>query len=127
MREKAILITVDFDSVRRDFEFRDLAEELEELSKSAGLAVVKNLIFKQKVPNAALFIGSGKVEQLAELVKKEKADVVVFESNLSSTQQRNLEEKVQTKTIDRTQLILDIFAQRAKSVEGKLQVEPKSL
>ena len=123
MSEKAILVTVNFDSIRRDFDIQDLSEELEELSKSAGLTVFKNLIFTQKTPNAALFVGRGKVEELAESVKKEKVDVVVFEGNLTSTQQRNLEEMIQTKTIDRTQLILDLFAQRAKSVEGKLQVE----
>ena len=123
MKERAILVTVDFESIRRNFKLQDLSAELEELSKSAGLAVLKNLIFKQKTPNSALFIGKGKVEELAESVKKEKADVVILESNLSSTQQRNLEGIIQTKTIDRTQLILDIFAQRAQSVEGKLQVE----
>ncbi len=123
MPEKAILITVHFDSLRREFDIQDQSKELEELSKSAGLMIIKNLIFKQKAPNAAFLIGKGKVGELAELVKKEKADVAIFESNLSSTQQRNLEEIIQTKTIDRTQLILDIFAQRARSIEGKLQVE----
>ena len=123
MKERAILVTVDFDSVRRDYEIQDLSEELEELSESAGLVIIQNLIFKQKHPNAALLIGRGKTAELALSVKKEKADVVVFESNLSSTQQRNLEEMIQAKTIDRTQLILELFARRARSVEGKLQVE----
>ncbi len=83
----------------------------------------QNLIFRQKTPTAPLLLGRGKAEELRDLVAKEKADVLVFESNLSSSQQRNLEEIVNAKTIDRTQLILDIFAQRAKSTEGKLQVE----
>ncbi|PIU40672.1 MAG: GTPase HflX, partial [Candidatus Omnitrophica bacterium CG07_land_8_20_14_0_80_50_8] len=104
MREKAVIVTVNFDSIRRDFELSDLAAELEELSNSAGLAIVKSLMVRQKNPNAALLIGSGKAQELADLVKKEKANVVVFESNLSSTQQRNLEEIIQVKTIDRTQL-----------------------
>lgn len=121
--EQAILVTANFQSIKREFGIEDASEELAELSKSAGLLVTKNLIFRQKIPNAALFIGTGKAQELKELVKKEKADLVVFEGNLSSTQQRNLEEILQAKTIDRTQLILDIFAQRARSMEGKLQVE----
>ncbi len=123
MREKAILVTAEFDSIRRDYEIRDLAEELEELARSAGLNVLKSLMLKHKAPNATFFIGRGKVDELTYLAKEEKADVVIFESDLSSTHQRNLEEIIQTKTIDRTQLILDIFAQRARTVEGKLQVE----
>ena len=121
MREHAILVTANFESIKREFGIEDASEELAELSKSAGLIVIKNLIVRQKTPQAALFIGKGKAQELKELVKKEKADLVVFEGNLSSTQQRNLEEILQVKTLDRTQLILDIFAQRARSMEGKLQ------
>ena len=123
MRERALLVTVDFESIHREFESRELSLELAELSLSAGLQVARNMIIRQKKPSAALLIGTGKAEELKLLVKKEKADVVIFDRNLSSTQQRNLEEAIQVKTIDRTQLILDIFAQRAKSMEGKLQVE----
>ncbi len=96
---------------------------MEELVTSAGLLVIQRLTFRQKAPNATFLLGKGKVEQLAKMASEDKADVMIFESNLSSTQQRNLEEAIQAKTIDRTQLILDIFALRAKSTEGKLQVE----
>ncbi len=123
MKERAILVTVGFDSMRRESGLEDTARELEELSRSAGLTVAQSLVFKQKGPNAPLLIGSGRVTELRTLVEQERADVLVFGSNLSSTQQRNLEEIVQAKTIDRTQLILDIFALRARSTEGSVQVE----
>ena len=123
MKERAILVAIDFASMRRQSSAADAAKELEALANSAGLWVVDNLIYKEKTPNAALLIGRGKTEALRDLAQKSNADVIVFESNLSSTQQRNIEELVAAKTIDRTQLILDIFALRARSTEGKLQVE----
>ena len=101
----------------------DSLRELEDLSVSAGLSVADRLSFRQAKPTAPLLLGKGKVESLRDLAQRDKADVLVFESDLSSSQQRNIEEIVQTKTIDRTQLILDIFALRACSTEGKLQVE----
>ena len=123
MRERAILVTIKFDSLRRDSTIEEAARELEELVVSAGPGVVENLIFRQKNPNAPFLLDKGKVGQVVQIAAEKEADVVIFESNLSSTQQRNLEEILRTKTIDRTQLILDIFARRAKSTEGKLQVE----
>ncbi len=143
MREKAVLVSIDFNSRRAPSgahtageaveglvaarrvpgTVEEGARELEELSHSAGLLPVKSIIYRQKNPTAALLLGKGKVEALKNLITQEKANVLIFESNLSSTQQRNLEEIVSVKTIDRTQLILDIFAQRARSTEGKLQVE----
>ena len=123
MRERAILVTANFYSVRRDSDPKDLAAELSELSSAAGLTIVKSLLFKQDSPAAALLLGSGQVDKIRLEVIKNKANVVVLESDLSPSQQRNLEEIVGTKTIDRTQLILDIFARRARSTEGKLQVE----
>ncbi len=123
MKERAILVTIDFDSMRRESDVSEVSRELEELSRSAGLLVVQNLLIRQKSPQAPLLVGRGKAEEFRDLVVKEKADVLVFDSNLSSSQQRNLEEMVKAKTIDRTQLILDIFAMRARSTEGKLQVE----
>ena len=123
MKEKAILVTIDFASMRRDSSAQDASKELEALATSAGLLVIQNISYKEKTPNAALLIGRGKTEGLRDLAQKLNADIIVFESNLSSTQQRNLEELIDTKTIDRTQLILDIFALRAHSTEGKLQVE----
>ncbi len=123
MSEKAVLVTVNFRSVRRASDASELSRELSELSEGAGLAVVSDLLFKQDSPNAALFLGSGQAEKIKLEASKKRADVVVFESDLSPSQQRNLEDKAGVKTIDRTQLILDIFARRARSKEGKLQVE----
>ncbi len=123
MRECAILVTVDFYSVRLDSEPKDLAEELAELSLGAGLSVAGSFLFKQDSPKATFFLGKGQAEKIRLEVIKKKANVVVFESDLSPSQQRNLEEALGVKTIDRTQLILDIFAGRARSNEGKLQVE----
>lgn len=123
MREKAVLATVEFDSIRRGSAARELSDELAELASGAGLAVEESLIFKRSAPSASTFLGSGQAEKIRTDVGRHKADVVVFESDLSPSQQRNLEELVGVKTIDRTQLILDIFARRARSTEGKLQVE----
>jgi len=123
MKERAILVTVDFYSVRRASEMKDLAAELAELSAGAGLEVAGDFVFKQDSPNSAIFLGKGQADKIRLETLKKKANVVVFESDLSPSQQRNLEEILGVKTIDRTQLILDIFARRARSTEGKLQVE----
>lgn len=123
MKEKALLVTVDFYSVQRSSRMSDLVAELAELSQGAGLTVVGNLLFKQDSPSSAIFLGKGQAEKIRLEAKKHLASVVVFESNLTPSQQRNLEEIIGVKTIDRTQLILDIFARRARSTEGKLQVE----
>ncbi len=123
MKERAILVTVDFYSVRRESDNKDLAAELAELSSGAGLETAGEFIFKQDSPNSAIFLGKGQADKIRLEVLKKKANVVVFESDLSPSQQRNLEKTLDIKTIDRTQLILDIFARRARSTEGKLQVE----
>ncbi len=123
MKEKAILVVLEFDSGPRRDPSEDVRAELEELAVSAGLDVVKSLVVRQKRPGAPLLLGSGKAAEIAALRRAADADVVVFQDDLSASQQRNLEEIVGAKTIDRTQLILDIFAQRARSTEGKLQVE----
>ena len=123
MTEKAVTITAFFESIARDCEPEEISLELAELCRSAGLVVMKNVIARQKKPNAALLIGSGKAEELRLLCRDLGTTALVFDQNLSPTQQRNLEEAVGQKVIDRTQLILDIFAQRAHSSEGKLQVE----
>ncbi len=121
VKEHAVLATIVFSKSAKNA--KDSSEELAELSKSAGLSVAQNLIYKQRVPNAPLLLGRGQVEFLKKWAEEENADVVVFDNNLSPSQQRNLEEILEIKTIDRTQLILDIFAARARSIEGKLQVE----
>jgi GTP-binding protein HflX len=94
-----------------------------ELARSAGAEVVDRLIQARDAPDAATLIGQGKVEELAAAVATWSADVVIFDHDLSPTQQRNLEKALDSKVIDRTQLILDIFAARARTREGRLQVE----
>jgi GTP-binding protein HflX len=97
--------------------------ELAALAASAGAQVLGQLIQSKPAPEAATLIGSGKVEELARLAAGLEADVVLFDHELTPTQQRNLERALDCKVIDRTQLILDIFARRARTREGQLQVE----
>jgi GTP-binding protein HflX len=96
---------------------------LAELAHSAGARVVERLLQSRAAPEAATLIGSGKVQELAAAVKSAPADLVIFDHDLTPTQQRNLEKAVDCKIVDRTQLILDIFASRARTREGRLQVE----
>ncbi|MFM8502907.1 MAG: GTPase HflX, partial [Actinomycetota bacterium] len=98
-------------------------EELAALAETAGLKVLDALIQRSDKPDPATFIGSGKVSELKAIVKSTGADTVVCDGELSPSQLRNLEDKVKVKVVDRTALILDIFAQHAKSKEGKAQVE----
>lgn len=121
--ERAILVTADFGKNGGGWTAEERSRELVELATSAGAKVVKEEIAPLKEINSAYFIGSGKTEEIALACKKERIGVVIFNHDLSGTQQKNIEEVVRTKTIDRTQLILDIFARRAHSNEGKLQVE----
>lgn len=97
--------------------------ELERLADSAGLKTVARVVQALRRPHAATYIGAGKVEEVRRLATALGAEVVIFDEPLSPAQQRNLERELQIKVIDRSQLILDIFAQRARSLEGKLQVE----
>jgi GTPase len=115
----AILVGVDFNEPL--FEAQ-LAEGVE-LVLSAGASVVGTITAKRHKPDSATFVGSGKVEELAAAVAEHDASLVVFNHPLSPIQIRNLEREVKVRVIDRTDLILDIFAQRARSAEGKLQVE----
>jgi GTP-binding protein HflX len=98
-------------------------EELAALAETAGSKVLDALIQRRDKPDPATFIGSGKVSELKAIVKSTGADTVVCDGELSPSQLRNLEDKVKVKVVDRTALILDIFAQHAKSKEGKAQVE----
>ena len=98
-------------------------DELAELAGSAGAEVLERVVQSRSAPEAATLIGHGKVEELAAAVKSMRADVVIFDQDLTPTQQRNLERAIDAKIIDRTQLILDIFASRARTKEGRLQVE----
>jgi GTP-binding protein HflX len=98
-------------------------EELATLAKSAGGTVVSQVIQNRIRPDAATLIGSGKVEELSAMVQSLGAQTVIFDNELTPTQQRNLEKALSVKILDRTQLILDIFARRARTREGQLQVE----
>jgi GTP-binding protein HflX len=101
----------------------DSLEELAELASSAGAEVVGRAMQSRPGPEAATLIGRGKVEELRAQVKSDAADVLIFDHDLTPTQQRNLEKAADCKVIDRTQLILDIFAARARTREGRMQVE----
>ena len=115
----AILVGVDFGLPHFDSEL----EELGLLAQTAGLTPAARLTCKRKAPDAALFVGSGKADEIRELAQMHRASEVIFDQALSPAQQRNLERAIGLAVYDRTFLILEIFAQRARSHEGKLQVE----
>lgn len=124
--ERALLIGLERTS--RDnpvsiWEFRESLLELGELVKSAGGTVIETQTQRLEHPNAACYIGRGKAEELAALCGEKGINSIVFDDDLTPAQSRNLEKIFNRKVIDRTQLILDIFAQRAKTREGKLQIE----
>lgn len=98
-------------------------EEFDMLARGAGAHIVGEMTARRDRPDAAYFIGSGKVQEVFELLEQTEADIVLFDQPLSPAQQRNLERKFNVRVVDRVALILDIFALRAKSHEGKLQVE----
>ncbi len=120
--EKAILVHLAIGKDERREAEESLAE-LAQLAAAAGARVVARLHQYRPKASPRYFVGEGKAEELARKRQELGADLIIFDHNLSPTQQRSLEEKIQAKVIDRTQLILDIFAQRARSNEGKLQVE----
>lgn len=117
--ERVVLVSIDFGEP----DYRDSVEELHRLAESAGFTVVNLIEGKRARPDPALFAGSGKVEEIAAAVQATEAGVVIFNHALSPAQERNLEQALQCRVVDRTTLILDIFASRAKSAEGILQVE----
>ncbi len=117
-REKAILVAV----LRQGDDANDLSE-LRSLADTAGAVVVDTLIQHRQKPDSATFMGKGKVTELAELMIKHDAQVAIFENDLSPSQIGNIEEVVKRKIVDRSELILDIFASRARTYEAKLQVE----
>ncbi len=119
-RARVVLVGVDFG---RDPDFDDTLDELALLASTAGDDAVARVIARRKAPDAALFVGSGKAEEIKALVAGHGAEGVLFDQALSPVQQRNLEQVLGVSVADRTALILEIFAQRARSHEGKLQVE----
>ena len=116
---RALLAGVDFGKGG----FEDSLNELSLLSTSAGAEPVFTVTGKRARPDAALFVGTGKADEIAEAIRDHQIDLVIFNHALSPAQQRNLERRLEINVVDRTSLILDIFAQRAQSHEGKVQVE----
>lgn len=121
--ETAKVVLVGVDVSKGDSHFDAELEELALLAQTAGYEVVERVTCRRYVPDAALFVGSGKAEEIAAIAAAVDATEVLFDQALSPAQQRNLERKMQLAVNDRTMLILEIFAQRARSHEGKLQVE----
>ncbi len=117
--EISLLVNLHIDSDRD----ADDIVEFEELALSAGAQPVAIISGSRKQPSPSFFVGAGKLEELKAAVESHKAEVVLFNHSLSPSQERNLERELKCRVIDRTGLILDIFAQRARSYEGKLQVE----
>jgi GTP-binding protein HflX len=120
--EKAILVNLATDKIEKDGAEESM-EELAGLAAAAGAEVVKKVFQYRPRASPKYFIGEGKVEEIQQLKGALQADIIIFDHNLSPIQQRSLENKFKVKVADRTQLIMDIFAQRARSNEGKLQVE----
>jgi GTP-binding protein HflX len=120
--ERALLIGLERDGVSK-WDLRDSMEELRELASSAGAEVVDTVTQKLPKPTAPFYIGKGKAEAIKESVQSRGVTSVIFNDELSPAQGRNLENLLSRKVLDRTQLILDIFAQRARSREGRLQIE----
>jgi GTP-binding protein HflX len=118
-RDRALLVEVDFGAGEREARLA----ELKDLAASAGAEVADIVTARRARPDPALFAGRGKVDEIAARRAATDADLVIFDHALSGAQQRNLERALQCRVVDRVSLILDIFAQRAQSAEGKLQVE----
>ena len=121
--ERAVLAGIDAPMTCALWTTEDSLAELAELARTAGATVVGTFIQKKAKPDTALFLGRGKVEEMAMFIQNERATLVIFDDELTPSQQRNLEMALGVKILDRTALILDIFAQRARTAAGKLQVE----
>ncbi len=116
---RAALVGIDFSAG----DFKASLEELALLARSAGAEPITTITAKRNSPDPAYFVGSGKADEIAQACLADKVEIVIFNHALSPAQQRNLERRLNVRVVDRTSLILDIFAQRAQSHEGKLQVE----
>ena len=118
-QQTALLAAVD----TGEYDVQRSVDELEELAKSAGAQVVGRIIQKKEKPDPATLMGAGRLEEAAEFVRAQEVDLVIFDHELAPAQLKNIEKVVDAAIIDRTTLILDIFAQRARTSEGRLQVE----
>ncbi len=121
-REKAFLAALRLPTQRR-YQVEESLDELERLAESAGADVVGRVTQERRAPTPGLYFGKGKVEEIKMLSERERADLMISDDPLSPIQERNLGGSLGLRVIDRTALILDIFAQRARTMEGKLQVE----
>ncbi len=117
--ERALLVSLD----TGEYDAQASLDELYELVRSAGADPMLSVMQKRPAPDTAFCVGTGMAEEIAETCRVQEIDLLVFDRELTPTQIRNIEEKTGVHTVDRTMLILDIFAQRARSSEGKLQVE----
>lgn len=118
-KERALLISVD----TGEFDAQASIEELSELADTAGAEVIAMLVQKRPAPSAACFVGTGRLDEIASLCSANDIDIIIADAELTPVQVRNIEDAADVKVIDRTTLILDIFAGRARSAEGKIQVE----
>ena len=123
LREKAVLVGVSRPPEVYKWQVEDYLSELEQLADTAGAIVLEKFIQEREHIDPVFFIGKGKVNELSDFVKQTETDLVIFDEDLSPVQARNLENFLQCKILDRTALILQIFALRAKSAQAKLQVE----
>lgn len=117
--EKALLAGIDLGI----YDAQISIDELEELAHTAGAVVVAKLIQKREKPDNATYVGSGRLQEIKEFAQANDIDLLIFDGELTPSQQRNIENETDIRTIDRTMLILDVFAARARSSEGKIQVE----
>ncbi len=120
--ERVILVGLEHEGVSR-WDLEDSLDELRQLADTAGVKVVETVVQRLEKPTAPFYIGKGKAEEIAKSSRQNHATSVIFDDELSPAQSRNLEELTRRKVIDRTQLILDIFASRARTREGRLQIE----
>lgn len=123
-KERALLIGVN---INNQPHFKESIEELNNLAISCEFEVIGQIEQRLKEPNRSFLIGSGKIEEIKPLAEQYQPEVLIFNSELSPSQLRNLSRKIEFKIMDRTSLILEIFARRAKTKEAKLQVEMANL
>ena len=117
--EVAVLVGIDMGLYNAQVSM----DELEELARTAGAVVAAKIIQKRDKPDSATYVGSGRLEEIKAFTEANDVDLLIFDGELTPSQQRNIEDETDIRVIDRTTLILDIFAARARSNEGKIQVE----